>query len=282
VRRDIHQNLKDELALKGPQREAMFNLPMERKQYLLKQHHERTHSVSRATGSSRQHSLPAQASTFSPATSSGLIPRLVPQLTGDSGIMRRFSIVGWGTGSSPSHSPRASADLGGPSAKAEEKTRPESPTPIQSQSTGGLWSSWWSSSGGEKSTVAENVSQESLKTPKWYVDGIRLGKPPDMKLVKHLISLRVHLSTADLVWIESFVHESNGMDSLSKLLASLVGKGGKHKKLQNVEETVLLEAIKCIRVLLNTDVSIKPILTLRKRLSGFISLVSNSVSTNLN
>ncbi len=234
----------------------MYNLPPERQQYLLKQHRDRAQSVSRATGPVRQRTGPSspQASTFSPATSSGLIPRLVPQLTGDSGIMRRFSIVGWGSGSSPGHSPRASADFDA-SAKPAEEVRAESPTPIQPQSTGGLWSSWWSSSGGEKTFTADSSPQESLKTPKWYVDNMRVGKPSDMKLVKHLISLRVHLSTADLAWIESFVYESRGMDSLSALLAGLVGKGGKRKKLQNVEETVLLEAIKCIRVLLNTDVS---------------------------
>lgn len=76
-----------------------------------------------------------------------------------------------------------------------------------------------------------------------------------MKLVKHLISLRVHLSTADLAWIQEFVSEAKGVDSLGDLLASLVAKNGKRKKLQNVEETVLLEVIKCVRVLLNTDVS---------------------------
>ena len=231
----------------------MYNLAPERQQYLLEQHRERARSVSRATNPVHQRPAASpQASTYSPATSSGLIPRLVPQLTGDSGIMRRFSLVGWGTNSPPSHSPRASADFD-VSTRAEEP-RAASPTPIQPQSTGGLWSSWWNSSGGEKTSTADNRQQESLKTPRWYTDRIRIGKPVDMKLVKHLITLRVHLSTADLAWIEIFVHDCKGLDLLNALLASLVGRGGKQKKLQNIEESVLLEAIKCIRVLLNTDV----------------------------
>ena len=122
--------------------------------------------------------------------------------------------------------------------------------PLQPQATGGLWSSWWASSGGGNGMAAK----ETEKTPNWYATNIRNGRTTDTKLVKHLISLRVHLSTANLAWIEEFVTGCKGMESLGKLLASLVAKDGKRKKLQAVEETVLLEVIKCIRVLLNTDV----------------------------
>lgn len=97
-------------------------------------------------------------------------------------------------------------------------------------------------------------AKETEKTPRWYVDGLRSGRATDMKLVKHLISLRVHLSTASLVWIEEFVGEERGMEAIGKLLAGLVSKGGKRKKLTDIEETVLLEIIKCLRVLLNTEV----------------------------
>jgi hypothetical protein len=75
-----------------------------------------------------------------------------------------------------------------------------------------------------------------------------------MKLVKHLISLRVHISTASLTWIEEFVQERKGIDVLGTLLAGLVGKSGKRKALTEVESTVLFELIKCLRVLLNTEV----------------------------
>ena len=76
----------------------------------------------------------------------------------------------------------------------------------------------------------------------------------DTKLVKHLISLRIHLSTANLAWINEFVEEETGLQVLGSVLARLVSKGGKRKVLSDVEESVLLELIKCLRVLLNTEV----------------------------
>lgn len=169
--------------------------------------------------------------------------------------MKRFSIVGWGASStSPSNSPRASAEFASNAAAVSRDAHtpdlPPEASPIKPQSTGGLWGSWWTSSGGEK----DSQTTESEKTAQWYVDGFRSGKA-DMKLVKHLISLRVHLSTASLAWIEDFVFECKGVEVLRKLLSGLVAKGGKQKMLREVEETVLLEAIKCVRVLLNTDVS---------------------------
>lgn len=246
--------LQDSLGLKGPKRQAMYQLPVEQRQYLFRQH--RAASMSKGT-TKRQVNHAAQASTYSPASAAGVASRVVPQTTGDSGIWKRFSIAGWGAlSTSPTTSPRASADLDAAS-KVESSPQPIVASPIQPQTTGGLWSSWWSSSGGEKGATAGDKAQPTdlTKTPEWYVDGIRRGRPTEMKLVKHLISLRVHLSTADLVWIEDFVSTVQGMDALGALLASLVAKDGKRRKLQNVEETVLLEVIKCIRVLLNTDVS---------------------------
>jgi diaphanous 1 len=83
-------------------------------------------------------------------------------------------------------------------------------------------------------------------------------KTTDVKLVKHLISLRVHLSTANLIWIEQFVVDQRGLDTLGGLLGGLVGKGGKRKTLTEVESSNLLEIIKCLRVLLNTEVCLIP------------------------
>ena len=173
--------------------------------------------------------------------------------------MKRFSIAGWGASTpaapSPPESPRSSVDLtarrrdSSISIKSQVDKVPESPAPLQPQATGGLWSSWWSSSGG---TIEK--ARETEKTANWYATGIRNGRTTDTKLVKHLISLRVHLSTANLAWIEDFVTTESGMNVLSDLLARLVSKGGKRKKLSEVEDTVLLEVIKCLRALLNTEV----------------------------
>jgi hypothetical protein len=47
-----------------------------------------------------------------------------------------------------------------------------------------------------------------------------------MKLIKHLIALRVHLSTAPLAIIQGFVGPQKGLSALGQLLAGLVGKSG--------------------------------------------------------
>ncbi|EMD40584.1 hypothetical protein CERSUDRAFT_102967 [Gelatoporia subvermispora B] len=262
----VFEEFLDELGLKGPNRDAMYHLPPEKKRYLLETG---AATMSKATAArSASKVVAAQASTYSPATTASLLPRLVPQLTGDSGIMKRFSIAGWGSGSgsdggntpkrsSTEHSDRRSSTEATGLCADELEAQP-----IQPQSTGSLWSSWWTSAGGEKaSSDVKGQSKESGKTATWYVDGIRNKRSTDTKLVKHLISLRVHLSTANLAWIEDFVSEQRGMDVLGRVLEGLVSKGGKRKKLNEVEETVLLESVKCFRVLLNTEPGFRYILS---------------------
>jgi hypothetical protein len=95
---------------------------------------------------------------------------------------------------------------------------------------------------------------KEAKTPKWYVDNIK-GKVLDTKLVKHMISLRVHLSTARVFWVKEFVETEAGLDALSAILAGLVGRAGKRKPLTDMESAVLLEVMKILRVLSNTEVS---------------------------
>jgi diaphanous 1 len=231
----------------------MRNLPLDRKKYLLRQNRE-FGSMSKSLV--RQSTIPA-AQLPTPPGPGAILPRLVPQLTGNA-IMNRLSVWGSSSSSTPST----------PTQETEQPTNPDAPatnhkpataggrksidgpdadpSPLQPQTTGGLWSSWWTSSGG--------VDRAQKQTPKWYVDGLRGGRSVDMKLVKHLISLRVHLSTASLTWIEEFAQERKGIDVMGSLLAGLVGKSGKRKALSEVESTVLFEVIKCLRVLLNTEV----------------------------
>lgn len=232
----------------------MHQLPIDRKRYLLQQN-KQYGSVSKASASKAAKNT-AQASTYSPATATAIAPRLVPQLTGDS-LMKRFSVVAWGSGSSSNskadHEPAVTPESPGKATLGRQRRSLDHPAeevaPLQPQTTGGLWSSWWTSSGGDK-----GGDKAQKETPKWYVDGIRNGRTTDMKLVKHLISLRVHLSTASLAWIEEFVQEEKGIDALGNVLAGLVGKGGKRKTLTEVESTVLFELVKSLRVLLNTEV----------------------------
>lgn len=234
----------------------MRNLPLDRKKYLLRQNRQ-FGSMSKVL--SRQSSVPGvqQPATVGPSGSGIILPRLVPQLTGN-GLMNRFSVWGSSSPSIPSTPTRESeqpidpdtvAATDKPSTMRSRKSIDEAsadPPLLQPQTTGGLWSSWWTSSGG--------TDKAQKQTPKWYVDGLRGGRSVDMKLVKHLISLRVHLSTASLTWIEEFIQERRGIDALGTLLAGLVGKSGKRKILTEVESTILFELIKCLRVLLNTEV----------------------------
>lgn len=243
----------------------MYKLDPGHKRYLLQQNHDFRSNASTSKISSKANGHPASQptylATYAPSGTTSILP-LVPQLTGGSGFIKRFSIGGWGGAATPvmdgimKHSSgEFNASSGSLSGEAEAQLEMVSETirPLQPQDTGGLWSSWWTSSGGN-ATVDKGLNKDISNSAKAYVDGIRGGKVTDSKLVKHLISLRVHLSTAKLDWIEGFLTEAGGMDALGALLAGLVGKGGKRKKLTDIEITVLLEVIKCLRVLLNTEV----------------------------
>jgi diaphanous 1 len=240
--------------LKEPQRQAMHQLPADRKSYLLGQHKQSRVAFPKPHSHVTQ---PSYSATYGPSSAGNLLPRLVPQLTGDSGLMKRLSMPGWSAASAAPSTPPSSSNRNGerpdPSwllGQAQNAKAVEESQPIQPQTTGGLWSSWWVSSGGEKS----KDQPKEVKTPKWYVDSIK-GKALDTKLVKHLISLRVHLSTARVFWIKEFVEKEAGFDALSTILAGLVGRAGKRKHLTDLEDAVLLEIMKVFRVLSNTEVS---------------------------
>lgn len=223
--------------MKGPTREAMYQLAPERKKYLLRQNRQFQSTSTSTQASSKAQVNQGYAASYGPATAATLLPKLVPTLTGDqaspggAGIMKRFSITGIWSGA-PSSSSRAPVPT--PIPESPHLPPPETPTsptsavpealPIAPQITGSLWGNWWSSAPKEPDKSKEAAKP---KTAAWYVDGIRNGKPTDSRLAKHLISLRVHLSTAKLAWIEKFLGVEKGMDALGALLAGLVGKGGK-------------------------------------------------------
>jgi diaphanous 1 len=243
--------------LKEPQRQAMHQLPADRKLYLMEQHKQYRVASAKPSLHVAQSSYPA---TYGPSSAGSRLPRLVPQLTGDSGFMRRLSITGWGGSSAASPLSASGSNRKGEKLEPNSQFAPvhganatEEPQPLQPQTTGGLWSSWWVSSGGEK-TATQGKNTKEAKTPKWYVDRIK-GKTLDTKLVKNLISLRVHLSTARVFWVKEFVETEAGLDALGAILASLVGRAGKRKHLSDMEAAVLLEIIKILRVLSNTEVS---------------------------
>lgn len=249
--------------MKGEKREAMRNLPRDRKRYLLQQNR-----IMKASSGKESSSSPAQAATVGLARANQTLPALAPNLTGDNNAMRRFSITSWASHSTDqpsdhsSSTPQMATKADSP---IKSRDNDEEIKPLQPQTTGALWSSWWTSSGGDWSMTfskGRTGAKESTQSAAYYVEGIKSRRSTDVKLVKHLISLRVHISTAKLSWVEQFIDEHNGMNALATLLSGLVGKGGKRRKLTDTEESVLYEVIKCLRVLLNTEVSVSSLFTL--------------------
>ena len=251
--------MKDDLGLKGEKREAMRNMPMDRKRYLLRQNRQ----LRSTAGGKAAPQTSVQSATIGPTRAAPAVPSIVPSLTGD-GIMKRFSISSWGSNSSAGEaspgipsSPRTNGPNPIEKASAKEANSGDI-APLQPQTTGGLWGSWWTSSGTDSWMTSLSKSRapatKDTSSTAYYAEGLRSRKANDIKLVKHLISLRVHLSTAKVSWVDQFLGESKGMDALAGLLAGLVGKGGKRKRLSDTEESVLYEVVKCLRVLLNTEV----------------------------
>ena len=170
----------------------MYQMPPDRKRYLLQQNRQYKFTPLDSKASSSAASIgPLGAVAVSP---------LIPQLTGGGGIMKRLSM--WGSPLSPTHTgePKPLSVTSTDESKRRESTDKASDSiePLQPQSTGGLWSSRWASSGDNKSSNTK-VNREPTSSAKWYVDGIRIGRPTDFRFVKHLILLRVQLSTAKLI-----------------------------------------------------------------------------------
>ncbi|KAG8880257.1 hypothetical protein FRB97_000969 [Tulasnella sp. 331] len=266
------ERMMDELGLKGPQREQMNALPSDRKQYLVKQNK----LAKSASSTTINQSPPRHASENASygSASASLLPQLVPQLTG--GVMKRFSLagLGWGATDLAEGQEDTGGAIGGPtfplptavnSAQKSSRLPPNDDSsaksiedsgntqPLVPQSTGGLWNNWWSAPAGPSASGAGSADRTKPQSCAWYVDNLKPGVLTGSKLAKHLISLRVHLSTAKLTWIEKFVKEERGMDLLGGVLDGLVGTDKKRRKLGEIDDTVLGEVVKCFRVLLNTE-----------------------------
>ncbi|KAJ4496810.1 formin homology 2 domain-containing protein [Lentinula lateritia] len=238
---------QDKLGFTGDKRANIQALSQEKKKFLAKQNQ---HLISSSPKSS-----PTRNQTFGPSSGGGLMPRLVPHLTGDS-VMRRLSLTSWNNPSEETADQSSVTDS--PHTQTATVIAPDpDPQPVASQSTGSLWSSLWILSGGDKSDkYSSDNDKKKTKPAKWYVDQLKSGRLRGDRLQALVLGLRVQLSTVNLVWIQEFIEVEKGMDQLDVLLVDLVGKGPKSKVLSETNASTLLETAKCFRALLNTDVGL--------------------------
>lgn len=259
--------------MKEAQRGAMRQLPEDRKRFLVLQHRQ----------SHPQVVEPLRATKTGPADE-GLLSNV-----------KRFSLatVGWGASipDEPSPTPVRPVTTFGSSissqASSVASSRPPSPPPSQSlpaQPTGSSssWTSWWSSSISTATGTGQNGGERAKDTPQFYVDqmsstlvqpflevrtNLRTDTVPlyskisQRSLVKHLIALRVRLSTAKLSWTQEFLGSAKGLDALQDLLGKIaLRKVNKGETPTEEDRAVQSEILKCLRVLMNTDVSSRRLL----------------------
>ncbi|GAA5859773.1 hypothetical protein JCM1840_006447 [Sporobolomyces johnsonii] len=244
------EGLMDDLGMKETQRLGMRQLPDDRKRFLLRQHRQ----------SQAHSSEPLRAAKTGPTGDTGLISNV-----------KRFSLasVGWGAASVNVAQPlRPVTTFGTASDSSPHTPSPTSPSfrpvspPLHAQPTGtsSSWTSWWSSASNATGT-GQAASEQAKDTPPFYVDQLRSTKISQRSLVKHLIALRVRLSTAKLGWTQVFLGEAKGLEALEGLLARIVLKRiNKGEAPSEEDKTVQAECIKCLRVLLNTDIGFAQVL----------------------
>lgn len=253
------EKMMDQLGIKESQRAAMRQMDEQRKRFLISQQQQASGSAhpiqADRTGPERSNSRHSTASYASPTTA----------LAG----LKRFSL--WSTGSSSSVSEDSSRPQSpeGPASPAISDTASilslasqdtethTPPAPLLQTATG--WSSWFSAGSPAKpSASSTSASTPTAKdTPAFYISQIVDGKLARANLAKHLIALRVRLATAVLSWIQDFL-QHDGLGALEKVLRTFTAKTSSSNTRDSVtemDESIQIEAIRCLRIILNTEVS---------------------------
>lgn len=242
------EGLITDLGLQGAQADAMRALSDDRKEYLLAQH-------------------------LAPAPSP-----LRPQQTGPlSGIRdqsgsaaaglnwKRFSLAAvLGADSRPSSpSPEASR-------LTSSHSRASSISSISGlpNATSSGWTAWFAApsfslTGSLHDSVAVSGVETSPDAPPSATDGVvaaiiaclSAARTGSTELVRQLIALRVHLSTEKVAWIQDFV-SLQGLKALESVFKS-TNERQKLGKQADVDETIRVECIRCLRVLFNTEVRMR-------------------------
>ncbi|PWN41049.1 hypothetical protein IE81DRAFT_315743 [Ceraceosorus guamensis] len=138
-----------------------------------------------------------------------------------------------------------------------------------------LWSSWWgggvsSLTSADPSALAAGASAAPSHaaerySPAFFSNALLSGKLNRKDLVKHLISLRVTLSSAKLMWIAGFL-DARGLEALENLLRLESGPlltarlGDKRQDRQEMSDVIIGECIKSLRTLMNTELGFERVL----------------------
>lgn len=224
----------------------MRHLPLDRQQFLIRQQREATRPASGSPA-------PLRHSRTGPAHE--------PE-TGVGALRRLSMAVGWSVADhepvKPAPASRAVSTYGalggGTGAGLAQPAMVPSPTGDATS-----WASWWTGASNATGT-AQAVGEQAKDTPAFYVVQIKSTKVSVRSLVKHLIALRVRLSTAPFQWVEEFVGAAQGLDALEALLSRVTFARINHADGQSDEdETLQAECVKCLRVLMNTDVGFEQV-----------------------
>ncbi|KAF9585106.1 hypothetical protein BGW38_003868 [Lunasporangiospora selenospora] len=131
------------------------------------------------------------------------------------------------------------------SPKLGASERPMSPT---FAAAGSLWSSWF---GATPQPDTASVEENTEDNPQFYIDQLTSKSITQKTLAKHLLGLRIALSTAKLSWIRLFL-DARGFRALEAVLEKIALKK-RAGKANDLDETLQSECVQCLRVLMNTE-----------------------------
>ncbi|SAM77134.1 related to Diaphanous protein homolog 1 [Ustilago bromivora] len=302
------EKLMQDLGIKGTSRSAMLALPDDRKRFLISQNEAaRTSTPSKPRSSmSQQVDKPVSPTLSNNSETMGrssVLPSGWSNRFSISSIATwaTHETQGFGPGTAKDvdggASPRASLS-GDVSSQGSSSTRPttvlsetgslgsmdskvhhngEHTNTIRANHTGSstgitasLWSSWWgggstlSATGGSNEAGVGNERNAALGN----VSKLKDGKLSRKDLFKHLLSLRVTLSSAKLSWIDSFL-QCDGLGALEQIMQieadGIVNslnsnKQGKQAERKEMSDAILLEAVKCLRTLMNIELGFEKVL----------------------
>ena len=317
------EKLMQDLGIKGTSRSAMLALPDDRKRFLISQNEAaKTSTPSKSRTSVAQQGDKPVSPTLSTTSETMGRSSVIP--VGWSNRFSISSIATWAT--SDTHgsakdvesaaSPRTSLS-GDVSSQGSGSTRPttmlseteslgsldsrphhsgEHSNTIKANHTGSsagvtasLWSSWW----GGGSTIAGSSGQPDQgagaerNAALGHVSKLKDGKLSRKDLFKHLLSLRVTLSSAKLSWIDSFLH-CDGLGALEQtmqqetdgIVNGLNSKQTSKAERKDMSDAILLEAIKCLRTLMNIELGFEKVLE-QPNLVNYIAFALRSPSYKL-